>query len=364
MGGDHSPRGRCQCEHLSWSGPDLRQWLGSVLALLPFTRLLASGGDNHHQARYMKAMRPLFADPKTDFVFKKLFGTEEHKPLLVALLNGLLELDAAHQVVEVELLSPEQRPVVQELMSSIVDVKCVDARGTRYVVEMQVLNVEGFEKRVVYNVAKAYTTQLQRGQKYPDLDDVIGVTICDFELWPRREAPQVPLLSRWCMQEQHGGARGLGQLQFVFLELPKYDTTRPPRTPVEKWAYFFREADNLEVVPEVLAERPYVDALEAARAAGFTEEEWDAYIRAGMAIQDERGALSLASREGEQRGLQQGRQEGLRAMRAALSELLRQRGLTPSPQEQERLEGCEDLGTLQRWLVEAMSATSVPEALR
>ncbi|HEY0096178.1 MAG TPA: Rpn family recombination-promoting nuclease/putative transposase, partial [Archangium sp.] len=189
----------------------------------------------------MNAMRPLFADPKTDFVFKKLFGTEEHKPLLVALLNGLLELDEAHRVVEVELLSPEQRPLVQELRNSSVDVKCVDARGSRYVVEMQVLNVEGFEKRVVYNVAKAYTTQLQRGQHYPDLDDVIGVTICDFELWPRNEAPQVPMLSRWCMQEQHGGARGLRQLQFVFLELPKYDTTRPPCTAVEKWAYFFRE---------------------------------------------------------------------------------------------------------------------------
>ncbi|WP_407757876.1 Rpn family recombination-promoting nuclease/putative transposase [Archangium sp.] len=321
-------------------------------------------------------MRPLFADPKTDFVFKRIFGTEEHKPLLVALLNGLLELDEAHRVVEVELLSAEQRPKVQELKYSIVDVKCTDARGTHYVVEMQVLNVEGFEKRVVYNVAKAYTGQLDAGQTYPDLDDVIGVTICDFELWPQREAPRVPMLSRWRMQEQHGGARGLGQLQFVFLELPKYDASRPPRTVVEKWAYFFREASNLEMVPEVLAEQPFRDALEAARAAGFTEEEWDAYIRAGMALQDERGALSLARKqglqegrqeglqEGRQEGLQEGRQEGLRAMRTALYELLRQRGLSPGAQQQARVEGCEDLSTLQRWLVQALTATSATDALR
>jgi len=330
------------------------------------------GGDKCPEAHYTRAMRPRFADPRTDFVFKKLFGTEEHKPLLVALLNGLLELDEAHRVVEVELLPPEQRPVVQELMRSIVDVKCVDARGTHYVVEMQVLNVEGFDKRVVYNVAKAYTTQLHRGQKYPDLDDVIGVTLCDFELWPRREAPHVPMLSRWCMQEQHGGARGLGQLQFVFLELPKYDASRPPRTVVEKWAYFFREADNLEMVPEVLAERPFVDALEAARAAGFTEDEWDAYIRAGLAIQDERGALSLATKQGLQQGRQEGRQEGLRqglqqglrALRSALYELLRQRGWSPSPQERTRVEDCEDLDTLQRWLVQTVTATTVTEALR
>jgi predicted transposase/invertase (TIGR01784 family) len=312
----------------------------------------------------MKGMRTLFADPKTDFVFKRIFGTEEHKPLLISLLNGLLELDEAHRVVEVELLSPEQRPQVQELKFSIVDVKCTDARGTHYVVEMQVLNVEGFEKRVVYNVAKAYTGQLGVGQTYPDLNDVIGVTICDFELWPYRESPRVPMLSRWRMQEQHGGARGLGQLQFVFLELPKYDASRPPRTAVEKWAYFFREAINLRRVPEVLAEQPFVDALEAARAAGFTEEEWDAYIRAGMAIQDERGALSLARKQGLQEGRQEGRQQGLRAIRTALYELLRQRGLALAPQEHARVEGCEDLGMLQRWLVQALTAASVTDALR
>ncbi|HZI05676.1 MAG TPA: PD-(D/E)XK nuclease family transposase, partial [Archangium sp.] len=224
----------------------------------------------------------------------------------------------------------------------------------------QVLNVEGFEKRVVYNVAKAYTGQLDAGQTYPALDDVIGVTICDFELWPQREVPGVPMLSRWRMQEQHGGARGLGQLQFVFLELPKYDASRPPRTVVEKWAYFFRETRNLQVVPEALAEQPYKDALDAARVARFTDEEWEAYIRAGMALQDERGALSLARKE----GLREGKQDALRAMRAALSEMLRQRGWAPSSQEQARLDECEDLEMLQRWLVQVLTATSATEALR
>lgn len=128
------------------------------------------------------------------------------------------------------------------------------------------------------------------GQQYPDLNDIIGVTICDFELWPRAQWPQVPMLSRWRMQEQHGCARSLGQLQFVFLELPKYDTSRPPGSMVEKWAYFSREASNLEFLPEVLAEQPFKDALGAARVAHFSEAAWEAYIRAGMAIQDERAA--------------------------------------------------------------------------
>jgi predicted transposase/invertase (TIGR01784 family) len=168
-------------------------------------------------------VRPVFADPKTDFVFQRIFGSEDHKPILLGFLNDLLELDEAHRIQSVSLLSPEQRPKVAELKNSIVDVKCVDVRGTTYVVEMQVLNVEAFEKRVVYNVAKAYTNQLDAGQTYPDLNDVIGISICDFELWPRKTGSSVPMLSRWRMQEQKRGTTGLSQLQLVFLELPKYE---------------------------------------------------------------------------------------------------------------------------------------------
>ena len=129
-------------------------------------------------------MRPLFADPRTDFAFYRIFGTEEHKDVLLGFLNHVLELDEAHRIVEVHLLTAEQRPKVKEIKNSIVDVKCKDARGTIYVVEMQVAHVEAFEKRVVYNVAKAFVNQLGVGQDYPALNDVVGVTICEFELWP------------------------------------------------------------------------------------------------------------------------------------------------------------------------------------
>jgi predicted transposase/invertase (TIGR01784 family) len=214
-------------------------------------------------------------------------------------------------------------------------VKCTDADGVTYVVEMQVLQVEGFEKRVVYNVAKAYVNQIGRGGGYPSLNDVVGITICDFELWPDTPGRRAPMLSRWRMTEQQTGAKELGQIQLVFLELPKYDVSRPPQTMVEKWAYFFREADNLVVVPEVLAEHPFIDALEAARTAAFTTSEWDAYILSGIAIQNERGALSVAEKRGLQQGLEQGEQRGLQAAVAALCDVLgielteeRQRELT------------------------------------
>ena len=274
--------------------------------------------------------RPTFADPKVDFAFKRIFGSEDHKDILIAFLNDLLDLDQDHRIVRVDLLSPELRPLVPELKASIVDVRCRDARGVTYVVEMQVLKVEGFEKRVVYNVAKAYVKQLAARNPYPELNDVVGITICDFVMWPDEGACKVPMLSLWQMAEQQTGLRGLGQIRLVFLELPKYDASRPPRTMVERWAYFFREAAGLTAVPEVLAAAPFVDALEAARVARFTVDEWDAHILECLAIMDARGMISAAEsrgrqlgellgqergeRRGEQRGLRHGLRHGVEAL--------------------------------------------------
>src|SRR5271170_2237001 len=140
---------------------------------------------------------PVFGDPKISFIFQRVFGSDDHKTALLGFLNDILQLDEAHRITSVALLPPEQRPKVSELKYSIASVKCVDAAGTTYVVEMQVFNVEAFEKRVVYNVAKACTNQLGVGFAYPELDDVIGITICNFELWPHQQVPHVPMLSRW-----------------------------------------------------------------------------------------------------------------------------------------------------------------------
>jgi predicted transposase/invertase (TIGR01784 family) len=303
---------------------------------------------------------PVFGDPKTDFVFQRIFGSDDHKAALIGFLNDILQLDDAHRITSVTLLPPEQRPRVSELKYSIVDVKCVDARGTTYVVEMQVLNVEAFEKRVVYNVAKAYTNQLGASFAYPEFDDVIGISICDFELWPRREAPHVPMLSRWRMQEQQSGVTGLPQLQLVFLELPKYAAGDDPQTLVDKWAYFFREAGNLLAIPDALRHPPVLDALEAARTARFTREEWDAYIAAGMAIQNERGALSLARKEGRA----EGRAEGEVAAQArAVLTVLEVRGIAVPDAARERILAEKDLARLQRWLAKAAVAMSVAGVL-
>lgn len=285
--------------------------------------------------------RPTFADPRTSHTFMRIFGSRERKDILVAFLDDMLALDEPHRIVTVELLSPEQRPRVAELELAIVNVKCTDARDVTYVVEMQVLQVEGFDKRVVDNVDKAYVNQTARRGQYPGLDDVVGITICDFELWPDNGEHKIPMLSRWSTAEQQTGSNEPGQIQLVFLELPKYDTTRPPQTAIEKWAYFFREADKLHGAPEALARRPFIDALEAARLAAFTVAEWDAYILAGMAIQNKRGALAAAEKRGREQALKAAHESGLRAGVEALCGVL---GVELTEERRRQLTGLDAAG--------------------
>ncbi len=281
-------------------------------------------------------MRPVFADPKTDFVFKRLFGSEEHRDLTIALINALLGLEGDRRVVEVTFLREEERPRVPEMKLSIVDVKCRDARGTRYVVEMQVLNVEGFEKRVVYNASKAYVNQLGVGQEYPSLDDVVAISICDFVLFADENGvPPVPLVSRWRMQEAESGRVGLTQVRYVFVELPKFPREASPASIVEEWAYVFRNAETLRAIPALLRSEETRAALEAARTAAFDEADWDAYDRARIAEQDSRGALALAAAQGRA----EGRAEGLREAIHALCEVL---GLTLDAARRDEIDAADE----------------------
>ena len=316
-------------------------------------------------------MLPAFADPKTDFVFKRIFGAEARRPLLAALLNHLLELDGDRRIVDLVHLSGEQHVDIPELKLSIVDVKCTDASGRRFVVEMQVLKVEGFEKRVVYNASKAYVMQLRNADRYPDLCDVVAVTICNFNLWPDEDRPghfTIPMLSRWRMQEQHTGERGLPQISYVFLELPKYQGGDAPGSFADRWAYFFREAKDLDGVPPALADPPFREALEVASTATFTPAEWDAYDRAKMAEQDARGAITVARAEGEREGEIRGKLEGertgeIRGKRSALLRVLARVGLVPAGDDLARIEACTDPATLDRWLENAVGATSLADVL-
>ena len=109
-----------------------------------------------------------FLDVRTDFAFKKVFGSEQSKPILLDFLNAVINFDG-ERITDLEIVDPYQIPLVKGMKDSFVDVKAMLSNRTRVIIEMQVLNYTGLEKRILYNAAKSYSTQLVRGEEYNTL---------------------------------------------------------------------------------------------------------------------------------------------------------------------------------------------------
>ncbi|MDJ1305542.1 MAG: Rpn family recombination-promoting nuclease/putative transposase [Candidatus Midichloria sp.] len=107
-----------------------------------------------------------YLDPRNDLAFKKIFGVEKNKHVLMDFLNDVLYRGGKDLITEVLFLNPTQNPEVASYKESIEDVLCTDQHGMQYIVEMQVAKVRGFEKRAQYYAAKAYINQMREGERY------------------------------------------------------------------------------------------------------------------------------------------------------------------------------------------------------
>jgi hypothetical protein len=307
-----------------------------------------------------------FADLKNDFVFRRTFAT--HPDILRSLLNDLLDRRGEEAIISVEYLPHSQAPLVMGAKLSILDVRCQDQAGTKFVVEMQLIHVAGFINRAIYNGCKAYADQLKAGETYTKLTDVVAISICDFELWPDTEQddqklPRIPMLSRWYMTESlSSNARlpeqdtnRLLQVQYAFLELPKLPKSKPT-TGASQWAWLFVHAPELTSIPADLPPGPHRAALELANEATFTQIELDAYRKVMDEIQQAREYGAAQRAEGKAEGLAQGKVAAILAFLAA-------RGISVSSEARAHIEACNDVPTLDQWIARAATAASAEEVI-
>ena len=250
-----------------------------------------------------------FINPKTDFAFKKIFGSAQSKAILISFLNALLYQERPI-IQDLEIIDPYLAPKIEGVKDTFVDVRARLQDGRTVIIEMQVLNVEGFEKRVLYNAAKAYSTQLLVGESYRELSAVIALTITDFVMFP--EWPEVE--SAFVLKEKERLTDyPEGDLELVFVELPKFKKGLEELVGVkDKWLYFLRRAPDLEVIPDAMEAVPEIkEAFVLANIANMSREELELQERKMMFIMDQRGAVMKAEKEGLAKGLEQGLAKGL-----------------------------------------------------
>jgi predicted transposase/invertase (TIGR01784 family) len=249
-------------------------------------------------------MTRIFINPKTDFAFKKIFGSEQSKDILISFLNAIV-YNEADEIQDLTILDPYQAPRIKGIKDSYLDVKATLANGQTVIIEMQVLNILGFEKRVLYNAAKAFSIQLSVGEDYTLLNPVIALTITDFEMFP--EAPD-RIISRYRLKEKDDLTDYSDDIELVFVELPKFQLVlEEVHALVDKWLYFLNCASQLATVPSSLKAVPAIDhAFAVAEQSGLSPKELEVLEKREMALHDSRNAILKAQQDGVKQGLVEG----------------------------------------------------------
>lgn len=233
-----------------------------------------------------------FINPKTDFAFKKIFGSEQSKDILISFLNALL-YNGNSTIEDLEILNPYLAPKIRGIKDTYLDVKAKITGDKTVIIEMQVLNVEGFEKRILYNAAKAYSIQLDAGENYNLLNPVIALTITDFEMFTNWDK----VISRFALKEQdYLVDYSIYDIELVFVELPKFNKELSQlETITDKWIYFLKTARSLETVPEEIGEIPEIQkAFSIANQANLTRAELEDLEKREIYIHDQRNAITKA----------------------------------------------------------------------
>ncbi|MBE9146363.1 Rpn family recombination-promoting nuclease/putative transposase [Planktothrix mougeotii] len=250
-----------------------------------------------------------FINPKTDFAFKKIFGSEDSKDILISFLNSILYPDNP-QIEDLTILNPYQAPKIRGIKDTYLDVKATITGNKTVIIEMQILNIEGFEKRILYNAAKAYSIQLKSGEDYTLLNPVIAVTITDFEMFPHLDK----VISRFVLKEKEFLVDYLiYDIELVFVELPKFNTSiHELETLTDKWIYFIKSAKTLETVPQTMAQIPELQkAFTIANETTLTPEELEDLEKREIYIYDQRNAIKKAVKLAREEALKQGIEQGI-----------------------------------------------------
>jgi predicted transposase/invertase (TIGR01784 family) len=247
-----------------------------------------------------------FLDPKNDVAFKKIFGSEKNKDILIHFLNDMVAFPGNGQIRDVTFLKTIQDPETAAQKTSLVDILCQDEKGHNYIVEMQVAKDKGFAKRAQYYASKVYSSQLQVGQEFHDLKEVIFLAIVDFEMFPNKKAYK----SDHVILDKESHEHDLKDFSFTFLELPKFAKNIEHLCNVtEKWAYFFKHASETseDELKKLIGNDPIIErAYEELNRLRWNKVELLTYDQADLQERVYRGALEQKFDEGFGEGFDKG----------------------------------------------------------
>ncbi|MEM6453144.1 MAG: Rpn family recombination-promoting nuclease/putative transposase [Cyanobacteria bacterium P01_D01_bin.105] len=256
-----------------------------------------------------------YINPLTDFGFKRLFGTEPNKDLLIDFLNVVLP--ETHRIQDLAFRNNENIGNTLIDRKAIFDIYCESEAGERFIVEMQKAKQNYFKDRSVYYSTFPIQEQAKHGDWNYKLSAVYTVGILDFVFDDHKSDPTIKHvieLKNQCCEVFYD------KLKFIYIELPKFTKTLDElESHYDKWLFLLRHLYQLDDKPEILQGEVFNRLFEVAEIAQFSRVERQAYEDSLKYYRDMQNVVGTSREEGREEGLQEGlergRQEGIVAGR-------------------------------------------------
>jgi predicted transposase/invertase (TIGR01784 family) len=255
-------------------------------------------------------------NPRVDIAFKKIFGVEENKDLLISLINSIVGEE--DQVADVTLLNPYNPKTFHEDKLSILNIKAKGIDGKRFNIEIQISDEADYDKRALYYWAKLYTEQLRTADDYSLLAKAIGIHILNFTSIPHVEKYH----NVFHIKEKESGLLYFKDLELHTIELKKFcpnsnaelsDLIGKVQTSLDLWVAFLtrHELLNREALPQKLDDQSLKKALTVLEVMNFNTEEREAYEDHLKWMRIETNTLRKYEEKGRERGIAEGLAKGL-----------------------------------------------------
>jgi predicted transposase/invertase (TIGR01784 family) len=244
-------------------------------------------------------MNGRYINPYTDFGFKKLFGTEMNKDLLMSFLNALFN-GRKQEITDVQYLNAEQLGMGYGDRRAVFDVYCMTSDGSRFIVEMQKAEQEYFKDRSIYYSTFAIREQAVKGKEWNyHLEDVYTVGVLNF-VFPNGEYPSDSFCHEIKLTDVEDNHVFYDKLTFLYLEMPKFTKTEDElETMFDKWMFALSNLARLLERPKALQERIFTRLFEQAEVARFTPQERNEYVASKKEYWDNYSALTTSYNKGK-----------------------------------------------------------------
>lgn len=250
-------------------------------------------------------MKAIFINPFTDFGFKKIFGEEASKPLLIDFLNALLPQQ--NQIKDLSFRNPEQLGIIGTDRKAIYDIYCENNEGEKFIVELQKAKQNYFKERTIYYSTFPIREQAEKGDWNYNLKAVFCIGILDFTFDDyTSQAAQTEVVHTVKLKDQNGKLF-YDKLTYIYLEMPNFNLSEQDlKTRLDKWLFFIKHLEDFQSIPSIFEnEVVFIEAFHKAELAKLAPGELENYENSLKVYRDLKNVIDTAKDEGRDEGRRQ-----------------------------------------------------------